>query len=327
MGLADVFAEIREERGQSMGERLFEWIGSREPRQKQPLQPGDLIRISSLGKLCPREEVLASKHDIIRIDKPDPSLAITFDIGDMFHDLYRGLYYGPMGEWRGAWECKRCGWDTDKAGLSHPPEKGQYKVKPPKLAAMPSKCPACGARSPRRCPRCGEWFATTCLGCGYAESALEAEYDYRLIGFKEWHVEDPEVGIKGHPDGWGVRGGTKTRLVDIKSISPNGFKRMSRTPLEGHAEQVWGYQHCCGHTDLCGTVLYANKSPWGDHTEFVREIKVKSFDKKTFDQVVRRPVEEVRNGLSGGPLPERFCVSQDCARANECQIADVCFGS
>lgn len=338
MGLADVFNEIREERGHSPGERLFSWLGTRTPKQKHPLGPGDLLRISSLEDFCPREEVLASKHEIIRIDKIDPPLSITFDIGDVFHDLYRNFYYGPMGEWRGAWKCRMCGWDTDLHGHSYPPtiSKGdQYKVKAPKLSQMPEMCPECGARRPERCPRCGEWFAYVCE-CGYerkgkfeAKNArdypVDVDTDYNLLTFKEWHVEDPVVGIKGHPDGWVVLDGAKPRIVDIKSISANGFKRLSKYK-EGHDLQVWGYQHCCGCTDGPGSVMYVNKSPWGDHTAFVREFTVPPFDKRIFDSRVRTPIDEMRNGINGGPLPDRSCVSADCTRANSCQIADICFG-
>lgn len=325
MGLADLVKEIREERSKDAGQRLFDFVRSFPPRTKQPMKAGDYFRISSLPYLCPREEVLASKNEIIRVQKLPPHLKITFDIGDYFHELYRNVYFGPMGEWVGAWECKRCGWDTDKVGLSAPPI---YKNSPPKLARMPEKCPDCGAVRPRPCS-CGEMMGVFCRNCGAVREghSVDEDSDLRfddILVFKEWRVSDPELRLWGHPDGWRWLPGAKPAIIDLKSHGSNGFK--GRNSLrEGHDLQVWGYQHCSGDTKTTGSVCYLNKSPWGDHSMFIRDIKV-PFNERLFDSQIRRPLMDLQNGLAGGEVPDRICISPDCPRAKECQLVPVCWG-
>ena len=95
MGLSDLVKEIRADRDKSPGQRLFDYLQSRPPEVKHPMKPGDYFRISALPYLCPREEVLAYRNEIIRMGKIPPGLQITFDIGTLFHDLYRDWYFGP----------------------------------------------------------------------------------------------------------------------------------------------------------------------------------------------------------------------------------------
>lgn len=287
---------------------------------------GDYFRISSLPYLCAREEVLASQYEIIRAEKIPPHLRITFDIGDRFHELYRNVYWGPMGEWVGAWECKRCGWNTDTAGLSEPPEKGK---RPAKLTEMPKSCPDCGALQPTHCRHCGEVMGAICPQCGevrdgHAASDSDALRFDDILVFKEWHIFDHRLRIKGHPDGWRRLEGSRPSVADIKSHGFNGFKSRN-TPRQGHRRQVWSYQWCSDETKTTGSVLYLNKSPWGDHTAFVRDIKV-PFVKEEFNALVVRPMESLNEGLAGGPCPERICIAPDSPRAKECQLRDVCFG-
>ena len=300
MGLADLVKEIREDRSKLPGQRLFDYLREQPPRVKQPMKPGGYFRISSLPYLCPREEVLAFQNEIIRVENIPPHLQITFDIGHVFHDLYRDWYFGPMGEWAGAWKCKRCGWDTDAAGLSLPPVKGSHRAK---LATMPEKCPECPEIAP--------------------EEHEDVNAGMGTITFKEWVVRDKKLRLQGHPDGWRVLPGEDPIIVDLKSHGSNGF--IARNTLrEGHDIQVWSYQYCSDETDRKGEVYYLNKSPWGDHTAFVRNI-VAPFDKKLFDYNVRKPMITLQEGLDGGKLPDRICVSIDAPKAKECQLAEICF--
>lgn len=291
MGLADVARRVKEDQLQRPGDRLFEYVRKHlAASEKPPMQPGDLVRASGIAYLCPREEVLANKYDVIRVDHKRAMLQITLDIGHIFHDLYRDRYFGPMGEWVGSWKCERCGWDTDKAGMSEPPVFEHRVVSRGKMAKMPSKC----------------------LGCG----------DEKSITFNEWKLVDKSLLIHGHPDGWSWRSGMDRVLVDLKSHGASDFK--SRKKLrDGHDIQVWAYQHMCG--DKNGMVWYLNKSPWGDAINFVREVPVQ-WDAKGFRSDVQQPVESLHNGLAGGPVPERLCISPSMPRAKDCQLADVCFG-
>ena len=227
-------------------------------------------------------------------------MEITWSIGKIFHDMYRDSYYGPMQEWAGAWECLRCGWDTDKAGISASPVFKKKVVSRGKLATMPGTCGGCGA--PFMLPP--ERNEERCYGT-----------------FKEWLLVDKVIGLHGHPDGWSKRYGIERVLVDLKSHGNNGFT--SRNTLRsGHDLQVWSYQHMSG--DELGEVWYMNKSPWGDPLAFVREV-VTPFDVNNFKLFVADPLYQVHNGIAGGPMPERVCVNAECARARECQLNDVCF--
>lgn len=279
----------------SAGKRLFDHIRSRGVKETKPMRAGDFYRASSLYKLCAREEVLASKYEIDRLDyhRSDASLSVTLDIGNALHDLYRNVLYGPTGEWQGAWRCT-CGWDSDEDGLSILPQNGI----PALLCPMPLACPACRS------------------------SALDDHWTYGgSIGFKEWYVEDRELLICGHPDGWSVTK-ERTALVDIKSQSTRSFNR-SMSFLPGHDIQLMAYLHMTGYS--CGELWYVNKSPWGDPSNFVKDVAVE-YSPKLFDSYVRRPILEMREGLAGGAIPGRQCPSAQCSRANLCQIKDLCFG-
>jgi hypothetical protein len=305
MGLKDVQKKLDAERRKTAGQRLFSYVRQRSERLKNPLKVGDSFRASSLPYLCPREEVLAAKYDIIRVEHNHPRLQITLDIGVVFHDLYRDVYFGPMGEWVGAWRCKRCDWDTDVAGLSRPSKFRNGRAYQGKCVRMPEVCGGCGAPF-------------------IALSSSDNPFDMHGT-FKEWHVEDKGIGLNGHPDGWSWRVGSKLVLVDLKSHSARDFS--SRKKLrDGHDLQIWAYQHMCGNKKEPGEVWYLNKSPWGESSGFLRDI-VKSFDKHEFDLYVVKPLEELHSGIAGGKIPERGCVSIDCSRAKECQLADVCFDS
>lgn len=263
------------------------------------MQPGDLFRASSLSFLCPREEVLAYQNDVIRVWHKDPGLQITLDIGNLFHDLYRHIYYGPMGEWIGAWQCIRCGWNTDEAGLSEPPRSNGGCVFRGKAVKMPSECGSCGAPF---------W--------------IRPDDDFEPAGhFREWHIEDRVLGLKGHPDGWYLRPGFPRVLTDLKSHGHRGFG--SRRKLrDGHDVQIWGYEYMTG--DKGGEVWYLNKSPWGDHPSFLRQVVVPP-DKKSFKNLVAKPLESLHNGLAGGPLPDRKCIGAGVPRAKDCQLCAICF--
>lgn len=302
MGLSDVAKSIHTGRKQSAAKRLFNYIDKSgvATREKHPLQPGDSFRASSLPYLCPREEVLACKYEVIRIIAMSPSLHITLEIGNSFHDLYRNKYYGPSGEWVGAWECIRCGWDTDQSGASSPPVFRDKLISRGKLVRMPIECGSCGAPFVAR-------DRIRCYGT-----------------FKEWMVEDKRMHLNGHPDGWSRRNGMDRVLVDLKSHGFNGFSSR-KTLRDGHDLQAWGYQHMCGDIHTPSEVWYLNKSPWGDPGAFVRDI-TSAFDKKKFKIFVTDPLDEMNNGLHGGALPARGCINAGCVRASECQLADVCFG-
>lgn len=290
MSLSDIVKKMRVESESKAGDRLFSYIReSRKAREVPPMKPGDCYRASRLGSLCIREEVLASKYEIIRVVDFHPMLHITLDIGDVFHDLYRNEYFGPMQEWAGAWECKVCGWDTDVEKLSEAPvmENGVLRFNG-KLAKKPHKCPSC---------------------------------DSEFVVFKEWELSDGLICLNGHPDGWCLRQGRDRVLVDLKSHTKTGFSSR-HTFVHGHDLQLLAYAHMTGDKNC--QVWYLNKSPWGDSLDFVREVGVE-FSQEKFVSFIKRPLLALQDSLAGGKIPERICITKTCSRANECQLFDVCF--
>jgi hypothetical protein len=273
--------------------RLFDFQkATRCTKTKEPMQPGDSFRASSMGYLCVREEILAHRYDFIRVEHIQPGLQITFDIGHRFHDLYRDLYFGPMGEWAGAWECLHCGWSTDDSGDSAPPGKN-----PGRLATMPLTCKKCGA------------------------PFISFDDEIRTYGhFKEWLVEDHELFFYGHPDGWSVA--ASRVLADLKSNSATSFPTR-RSVEPAHVAQLMAYLHMC--QERHGSIWYVNKSPWGDSPSFLRDFEIE-YNVDLFKKLVATPMTLLQNGLAGGPLPDRICPTKDCPRAKECQLSDVCFG-
>jgi hypothetical protein len=297
MKLSRIREKLQERKFRKPSRRLFEYNKRfRAIRKKEPMKAGDSFRASSLGYVCIREEVLASRYDFLREEHIPPSLQITFDIGDIFHNLYRDLYFGPMGEWQGAWKCLHCGWDTDEAGWSEPPVLGKT---PGVLSKMPVKCGGCGAP-----------FVT-----------FDDKED--VYGtFKEWYIADERHFIHGHPDGWNVVLGKPRVLGDLKSQSANSFP--SRRSVESpHKVQILSYMHMS--EDKHGALWYLNKSPWGDSPSFLRDFEVE-YDRDLFMKLVAQPMEKLQDGLAGGSLPERVCASRVCPRAKDCQLADICFG-
>ena len=302
MRVKEVRESIRGKINPKPSRRLFDFVKETKcVRTHYPKKVGDCIRASSLGYLCVREEILASRHEIIREEHLQQTLQITFDIGNVFHDLFREEYFGPMGEWGGAWECLHCGWDTDDAGVSEQPQIRGGIARPGRPVRLPFRCGGCGAPFIR---------------------PPHFEGDITLYGrFKEWLIKDEQLCLDGHPDGWSMLPLRSRRVVDLKSQSASGFPNRL-APEPEHVLQVTGYEHLCG--DKEGAVWYVNKSPWGDSPSFLRDFEV-LFDLSFFKKNVVKQCELLQNGLAGGSLPERTCVSKDFPRARKCQLVDFCF--
>ena len=273
-----------------IGRELFKTARRVSERILEPMRDEhDCVRASSIPYLCPREEYLAWKYDVNRYISLDPSLEITFQIGTYFHELYRTEYFGPMGTYVGAWECT-CGENTDKIGLSRAPvaEKGHI-VEKGLFAKQPLACPSCGKKG---------------------------------MAFMEWNFSDQEIGIKGHPDGWSI-GYNGLTMVDLKTHGASNFS--SRNSLRpGHDTQVMAYCWMTGTPS--GRIWYLNKSPWGDHRSFIRDIPV-VFDSKKFKRDVIDPVYEVRTAIANNVCPDRKkqCDSYQSSCAQKCPLSKICF--
>lgn len=90
------------------------------------LPPTDttLYRISSLSRLCARQEVICGLHSISRREEVPDKLQRTFDMGNAFHSLVQNEWFGKWGWLWGDWSCG-CGAEYSR---SH----------------RPAKCDSCG---------------------------------------------------------------------------------------------------------------------------------------------------------------------------------------
>lgn len=70
--------------------------------------PDDYYRVSSLVRLCPRQEVLRLRHKVISKEKIDHKLQKTFDIGSALHWWIQNKWFGPWGYLVGHWRCIGC---------------------------------------------------------------------------------------------------------------------------------------------------------------------------------------------------------------------------
>ncbi len=120
MSLLDVFLDIQKDLGEeqakpvervkvSLVEYLDKSLSSYE--SVPPWTPDDVVRVSHLLDLCPRQEALRAIHQVDKVKKIERGLRGVFDIGRAFHTLVqnewlRGVLYG-------AWRCPNCGFVSE----------------------------------------------------------------------------------------------------------------------------------------------------------------------------------------------------------------------
>lgn len=103
----------------------------REVRETQPFEPDTgYVRVSSLGKLCPREEVLVSRAELVRRKTFDSSTVLAFDTGHEYHYALQNKVLAGRCLY-GHWRCTQCA----------------YLVAGPTQYPRPSRCPGCDARA------------------------------------------------------------------------------------------------------------------------------------------------------------------------------------
>lgn len=71
-------------------------------------QPDDVYRVSSLVRLCPRQEALKHRLKIKSKEKIDHRLQKTFDLGSALHWWIQNKWFGPWGYLVGHWRCVGC---------------------------------------------------------------------------------------------------------------------------------------------------------------------------------------------------------------------------
>lgn len=126
--------------------------------------------------------------------------------------------------------------------------------------------------------------------------------------------------IQGHPDGF-LRFDDMPGLgiLEVKSISPRGAWEVRGCPKMDHVIQTQVYMHLTG----CrwAKILYWDKGGAGVSALVEHTI---DYDPDTVEKILTL-VEQVREGIRMGKLPERICAAIDCPRAGECPVAEACF--
>lgn len=180
---------------------LFQ-IKFKENRVVFPLAKGGTVRSSGFGQMCPREEVLAALHKVIREENFNADQLLNFSLGTDFHSLLQDEVLPKVGAMVGEWKCYNCGKKFGGMGK----KKGFY------LSRMIPK--------PAECSKC------KCLKLTYVEQFLT----------------DVEYGITGHPDGFiNIPGRAGTGVIEAKSIGGKGAWEIKKVPKFEHVIQVQLY--------------------------------------------------------------------------------------
>jgi len=168
---------VKKKKRTASAHELIEKALREEIREYPPLRPESWLRVSSVGSLCPREEVLASREGIVRRQGINPDLGMVFAMGHALHWAMQNLVMAATGRIVGSWRCTWCGevYGSLREGLR----------------PRPVRCIRCGAVA-GEVPR------------------VNNKPDYRVrsnafVFAEEW-VGNHEYMIGGHPDGYFVDG-------------------------------------------------------------------------------------------------------------------------
>lgn len=259
-------------------EDLVEWASTslRTVVEKPPMKPGDWLRASKVGYLCPREEVLCFKYDITRTEVITADNRWTFDIGTSMHWGMQNLVLGPQKKIVGVWRCRQC-------GKLH----GSYEEND--IRFFPEGC---------------EQDGTHDAGFDYVEATI-LHHDLLLSG----HLD----GLHPNPDD----------IWEFKTANPFAVLRMMKDGLPSHYRiQIHPYLRGVGRKRA--RFVFLNK---GENSikKGWKTLNVE-FDPEIWDGV-RRDILDLREGLDGGPVPDRICATADCPRAKSCPVRAQCFGS
>lgn len=225
-----------------------------------PLEQDDMLRVSGLYRLCPREEALRARLDIDRVDAVGPDTRLVFDHGKGLHHVLQNYIFGELGTLFGVWRCT-C------AGLSGTYDEGLQGV----------------IARPQTCHRCGDVAAEDNPIFTYIEPALVSE-KYKL---------------RGHCDGYlRVADRSDFGVAEFKSANDARFKEAKKRPQEGHFIQIQAYMLLTGLT--WGVILYWNKSKDGviglaEHRVYAHERTQKTLVEKvrlTFQHLDTGPLPQ-----------------------------------
>jgi hypothetical protein len=284
--------------------------------KKHPLDPdADWIRASGVGKLCPREEVLAAHHNVVRVWRQEASLKLIFLVGTALHAGFQKEALSSVGAniLRGRWRCDDCG-TLYGGGLSKADARAQSLVREGGLRLTEDERAALKRRNAaQRDPSALIASPTTpCAECGSQEG-----YTYREMWFG-----DPDLGCGGSLDGiielpWRSTFG----VLEMKSISGMGAWGVRVGPKPEHVDQATIYMMLTGLRWVL--VLYIDKSAPGLASCIPHEIEYDPERAASLRARLRSAREGIRDVAAA--VPPRICGTRSCARAKDCELSSQCF--
>lgn len=288
---------VRKQKKTSSAKELIEAAMRQAIAEFPPMKPDDWFRISSIGGICPRAEVLRARLNVPRRAGIDPNLGLTFEFGHDVHHLMQNKVMAATGRIIGSWRCTWCG--------------EVYGSLAEGLVPRPEQCIRCGgvAGEARR----------------VHNRPIATERTESFWFTEEW-VGNAEYMIGGSPDGYFVDGDlakyTNDDIVvlEFKSCSENNFAKYVKAPDFMHVIQCQCYMWLTGFKRA--KILYINKGVFGLDGLVEHDIK---YDAETIS-MVQRGLKQIRSGLTGGEVPPReLCSDAGCPRANGCEVSKACF--
>lgn len=288
---------LRKQKKTVSAKELIEQAMRQDIGESAPMRSDDWIRISSIGGLCPREEVLRSRLDVPRTKGIDPDLGLVFESGHAVHWMMQNKVMAATGMIVGSWRCTWCGevYGSFKEGL----------------LPRPVSCIRCGGVAGE-----GRRVNNKPVLTSRTESFVFAE---------EW-LGNSEYMVGGSPDGYLVDGNplnfTLNDLVvlEFKSASDSNFVKYEKAADFMHVIQCQCYMWLTGIKRA--KILYLNKGKFGMDGIAEHDIL---YDPETVS-MVQSAIKEIRIGLAGGAVPPRVaCDSSGCPRANACDVSKQCF--
>jgi len=262
-----------------------------------PLGEDDWLRVSSIGGICPREEVLCAKENVIRRDVISPDLGMVFEMGHAIHWVMQNRILGPTGRLVGSWRCTWCGevYGSFKDGM---------------------------VTCPERCERCGAIAGGEPRPNGKPDKSVKANAFF----YEEQWVGDYKYKIGGHSDGFFVDGDPENYkkddvvVLEFKSASDKSFYKYVSAPDFMHVIQCQCYMWLTGFRRA--KIIYVNKAKFG--MDSIKQHDVK-YDPETVTKI-QSAIKEIRAGIVGGPVPGRkACETDTCSRARGCKVSKTCF--
>lgn len=251
-----------------------------------PLKIGSYVRSSGIAALCPREEVLCAKYNVIREKKFEASTNLIFAHGTGLHYALQNIVLPALKNvMLGHWRCEKC---------THIHKKEGEKI----TDTIVERPVVCGVN-----------------GC-----------DGNEFTYREIPLLSMEYMLTGHPDGFlrlpqyeGIG------LLEAKSTSSKGAWEIKFAPYFDHLVQVQLYmwftdtqwaQVLYWEKSVNGTSALTEH-----HVERDEETIQGALDAIKSIWTGIRSVEEKKDVI----LPERICANRLCPKAETCSVSAQCF--